>query len=142
MLLNDMENNLFVTVCIAVYDMAAQTVTFANAGHLRPLIVCSGTVRELPVSTGLPLGIEQNVHYDDTLVELRPGQSLLLLSDGITEAYDAAHELYGEERVMELLQAASSAPYGRALLAAVDLWQAGIASNDDITLLEVWRDPA
>jgi len=66
----------------------------------------------------------------------------LLLSDGITEAYDAAHELYGEERVMELLQAASSAPYGRALLAAVDLWQAGIASNDDITLLEVWRDPA
>ncbi|MFV0348821.1 MAG: PP2C family protein-serine/threonine phosphatase [Halodesulfovibrio sp.] len=142
MLLNDMENNLFVTVCIAVHDMAAQTVTLANAGHLRPLLVSSGDARELPVSTGLPLGIEQNVHYDDTLVELRPGQSLLLISDGITEAYDAAHDLYGEERVMELLQAAGAAPYGRTLLAAVDQWQTGIPSNDDITVLEVWRDPA
>ncbi|UZP66556.1 SpoIIE family protein phosphatase [Desulfovibrio mangrovi] len=142
MLLNDMENSLFVTVCIAVYDSRNHTVTLANAGHLQPIVASGGEVRELSVSTGLPLGIEPDVPYIDTLVELQPGQAILLLSDGITEAYDAAHVMYGDERVMELLHAKSEPPYGEALMAAVDLWQEGVPSNDDKTVLEVWRDPS
>lgn len=140
MLLNDMENALFVTVCIAIYNTGTHEVVLANAGHLRPLVISAGTVEEMALFTGLPLGIEPDVTYNDHSVVLSPEQSLLMFSDGITEARSVQHELFEDERVVALLQAKYQAPFGQALMKAVEQWQEGIPSNDDKTVLELWRE--
>ncbi len=144
MLVNDMENALFVTVCIAVYDTGTHALDLANAGHLLPLRIArtsgGAEVEEIALPTGLPLGIEPDLAYTEYRVELRSGESLLLLSDGITEARSATHELFGEERVTDLLRHATGAPYGPKLMGGVDRWQAGVPSNDDKTIVEFWRE--
>lgn len=140
MLINEMENALFITVCVAVYDTVTHAVALSNAGHLLPVLAEPGTCEDILLPTGLPLGIEPDLTYDDHSLILQPGQSLLLLSDGITEARNRQHEMYGDERVAVHLRSAGGAPYGQGLMQRVDDWQTGIASNDDKTIVELWRE--
>lgn len=140
MLLNDMENALFVTLCVAVYDKRNHTAQLANAGHLMPLRLHGATVEEIPLPPGLPLGIEPEVSYQEYSISLSPGEAVLLISDGITEARNADREMFGEERVTALLRRKGAAPYGEALMQGVLDWQRGVAANDDRTVLELWRD--
>ncbi len=100
LLVNDFPAGRFVTLVYAVLDPKARTVTFANAGHLRPLFIEEQGEQFLDVERGLPLGLARG-DYSETQVSLSPGSRLVFYSDGITEAENSKAEEFGLCRLVE-----------------------------------------
>jgi sigma-B regulation protein RsbU (phosphoserine phosphatase) len=97
LLAEDFPAGRFVTMVYAVLDPAARTVTFANAGHLRPLLMDSSGTRFLDTERGMPLGLGGD--YSECQISLAEGSRLVFYSDGITEAENANEEEYGLDRL-------------------------------------------
>ena len=96
----------FVTLVLAVLDPLQHEVTIVSAGHMAPLRrFADGRVEPVALgpSGGLPLGIEADVQYGQESITLLPGDALLLYSDGVTDAMNAADEFYGVKRLQEQL---------------------------------------
>jgi len=100
LLVNDFPAGRFVTLIYAVLDPVSRTVTFANAGHLPPLLIDEAGKHFLEVERGLPLGLACG-DYSETDIQLTPGSRLVFYSDGITEAVDGNDEEYGVCRLAE-----------------------------------------
>jgi sigma-B regulation protein RsbU (phosphoserine phosphatase) len=98
LLVNDFPSGRFVTMVYAVLDPVTRTLTFASAGHLRPLLIDNSQARFLDTERGLPLGIGPG-DYSEAQVHLSQGARLLFYSDGITEATNPQEEEYGAERL-------------------------------------------
>jgi sigma-B regulation protein RsbU (phosphoserine phosphatase) len=98
-LANDFPAGRFVTMVYAVLNPAARTVTFANAGHLKPLLVDDLGTRFLDTERGMPLGLGWG-DYSDTEVKLALGSRLVFYSDGITEAINGEQDEYGPARLV------------------------------------------
>ena len=84
----------FVTAFYGVYDPATRTLTYANAGHPSPLLLSGGDAQSRPLDAtgGLPLGIEPDLPFATGTASLRPGDVLVLYTDGVTEARDPDDE--------------------------------------------------
>jgi len=139
----EMPMGLFITLFYARLDPRSGQLTYVNAGHNPPLIYrpASGQMIGL-TGTGIPLGIESEIRYEQRTVQLEPGDTLLLYTDGVTEAFDAARNMFGEERLEELLRQngqSSPAELLRNLETAVDAFTGVVHPSDDITLLVVKR---
>jgi len=100
LLVEDFPPEKFVTMVYAVLDPSARTVVFANAGHLRPLLIDNDGEHFLDTERGLPLGLGCG-DYSETQIALSEGSRLVFYSDGITEAENAQHEEYGLGRLAE-----------------------------------------
>jgi len=98
LLVDDFPAGKFVTLVYAVLDPATRIVTFANAGHLHPLLVDGRGEYFLDTERGLPLGLSAG-DYSETQVTLSEGSKLVFYSDGITEAANAEDEEYGPCRL-------------------------------------------
>jgi sigma-B regulation protein RsbU (phosphoserine phosphatase) len=109
LMVEDFPAGRFVTMVYAVLDPAARTLTFANAGHLPPLLVDSTGPRYLAGDSGMPLGLSFGI-FSETTVHLPHGARLLLYSDGLTEAMDSKDEEYGSERLQELFLNPEASP--------------------------------
>ena len=94
---------LFVTAFACVVDTATGEVRFANAGHNPPVLKQNGKLSYLKCRPGLVLGAMDVVKYREGRFACSPGDGLLLYTDGVSEAANAAEELYGEERLLETL---------------------------------------
>src|SRR6202011_2618875 len=108
------------TFVLAVLDRDRHEVTVVNAGHMPPLLRHSGGQVE-PVGTdeaGVPLGVEADYEYTETVHGLAPGDSLTLFTDGISEAMNMEGELYGLDRLREQIaaEAANVSTLGRHIL--------------------------
>ena len=116
-------------------------VELCNAGHCPPLWVSGGEVK-LIESMGLPVGVLCDGQYPSQSRRLAPGDSLVLYTDGLSEAFNPARELYGSRRVAQLV-ARHAALSAKELLAAMlqDLveFQAGRAQSDDLTIMILQR---
>jgi sigma-B regulation protein RsbU (phosphoserine phosphatase) len=88
----------FMSLCFGIFDAASRTYTYCNAGHPVPLHVTSGIVEPLE-SHGLLLGVIPEAGYQSSVVQLTPGDLLVLYSDGITEARSAAQQLFKWEGI-------------------------------------------
>ncbi|PYX31547.1 MAG: hypothetical protein DMG77_06040 [Acidobacteria bacterium] len=100
LLVDDFPAGKFVTLVYAVLDPTTSTVTFANAGHLHPLLIDRADVRFLDVERGLPLGLSCG-DYSECQISLSQGSRLVFYSDGITEAADSRDEEFGLTRLAE-----------------------------------------
>ncbi len=100
LMVDDFPAGKFVTMVYAVLDPTTRTVVFANAGHLRPLLIDDKGEQFLDVERGLPLGLGCG-DYSETMFRLSNGSKLIFYSDGITEAVDANEEEYGLCRLVE-----------------------------------------
>jgi serine phosphatase RsbU (regulator of sigma subunit) len=136
----------FVTLALAVLDPSTHTVTLVNAGHPSPLLCRHnpfGLHDAVPAKTaGMPLGILEGVDYDSCEVTLGPGDSLLLYSDGVSEAPDAKSVAFGIKGIHDTLQqAAPCSPRSlvERLALAVESHAAGRDQHDDITLVCLGR---
>ena len=89
----------FVTFFYGLLD--GSTLTYCNAGHNAPILICSGGGVERLHQGGLVLGLAAEAEYDQARVELEPGDRLLLFTDGLTEANSPAGEEFGEDRLIE-----------------------------------------
>jgi sigma-B regulation protein RsbU (phosphoserine phosphatase) len=109
------ENNeaaMFVTVFYAVFDPANRQFTYANGGHNSPLIVnADGHATMLPLTGGIALAMMPDIEYGYNSVTLAPGDTVVLYTDGVTEAIDDSEEEFGVQRLQSVF---SSAPPGDA----------------------------
>ena len=94
---------LFVTAFACVVDTATGEVRYANAGHNPPVLKQNGKLGYLACRPGLVLGAMDVVKYREGSFMCSPGDGLLLYTDGVSEAANAAEELYGEDRLLETL---------------------------------------
>jgi len=116
-------------------------IELCNAGHCRPLVIQEGQVTRLE-ATGLPLGLFCEGQYSVEALRLRPGDTLLLYTDGLTEARNPADEEYGEERLSNLA-GDRHVPRPRALVDAclddLTTFLSGTPLKDDLTLMAICR---
>ena len=134
---------MFVTM--ACLDVRKGRVTGANAGHDTTLLVGpSGSPRKVFPSSGVMLGLFPGQRYADETLDLAAGDSLVLYTDGVTEAMDASKALFGEERVQACFAggAGTAADSVGRLLQAVRAFAGGAPQSDDITILALRRNDA
>jgi phosphoserine phosphatase RsbU/P len=128
----------FTTAFLAEYDAARHTFTYINAGHNNPMLRRgTGLIERLDVG-GLPLGIQAEAKYEEASVVLGPGDWLIIFTDGLVEAENARQEEYGEERLISLLGANTSATPQELLdrlMASLDLFVGSTPQHDDVTCL-------
>lgn len=139
LLCQDNDAAMFVTVFYGVMDLRTGSLVYANAGHNSPyLIGREGDVTALPGTGGIPLGVTEECVFRTARATLEPGSQLFLFTDGITEAMNVPQELFGEIRLVSMLQQAGRrAP--RELLAhvltSVRTFAAGAPQSDDLTAM-------
>jgi sigma-B regulation protein RsbU (phosphoserine phosphatase) len=133
-LLNDelLEQNprgMFVTLQLMVFDTAARTVTSASAGHHAAVRVRAGQSPELAFgSSGRVLGLLPSEPIGSETIAMHPGDAFVLFTDGVSEAFDANGELYGEERLLAHLGAPAVAAAGAGAGAGAGNATAGSAA--------------
>jgi serine phosphatase RsbU (regulator of sigma subunit) len=128
------QNAAFLSV---VLDGRRYEAFVANAGLVAPLLWRHGAIRYID-SYGLPLGALRNASYTQQTVALQPGDSLLLISDGVVEAMNRAQKLWGFERLEAAFQAiggADPATIVETILAQVRAFVADAPQHDDMTMV-------
>lgn len=133
------KNGMFVTAWIGVLNLTTGELDYVNAGHCHPLIHHrNGSCRYETVLGGFVLaGMEESV-YRQTRIRLRQGDTLLLYTDGVTEATSVQKELYGEGRLMAVVEKSEALEPQKLIKAVwqdVDGFQKGAEQFDDITML-------
>ena len=132
---------MFVTLQCMLFDLAAGTVTCANAGHHGAVRMTPGQPPRLAFTdSGRVLGLLPSEAIAGETLELRTGETLVLFTDGVSEAFDASQELFGEERLLAHLEASPGATARETtlgVLGRVRRHAAGAKQSDDITVLSV-----
>ncbi|MGO9274134.1 MAG: PP2C family protein-serine/threonine phosphatase [Terriglobia bacterium] len=132
----------FTTAFLAELDLDTRALTYVSAGHNPPVLRrASGGVDRLEAG-GLPLGIRANASYESGGSVLKPGDLLVIFTDGVVEAENSAGDEYGEDRMMGLLAGAvpgeSAAATLNRLMTSVDTFVGATRQHDDITCLVLW----
>jgi serine phosphatase RsbU (regulator of sigma subunit) len=140
LLCTDIPAHMFVTCLALVLDPATGLLEFANAGHDVPYVRTEGGVAELR-ARGMPLGLMPGSEYEEKTFQLRPGDSVLLHSDGLAEAHSADREMFGFPRVSALVgrSAGGEALIDACLAELAAFTGPGHEQEDDITLVTLER---
>ena len=135
------KNGMFVTAWIGVLDIATGEVAYVNAGHCRPLLRRkNGSCEYDDMLGGLVLAGMEDVVYRQGSLRLRQGDTLLLYTDGVTEATSLQQQLYGEDRLIRTIADADNVTPEELLQELwkdVDEFQKDASQFDDITMLAV-----
>jgi sigma-B regulation protein RsbU (phosphoserine phosphatase) len=113
---------------------------YINAGHPSPFLIRHGVAEEPFTEGSYPVGLVQDAEYVTARVKLEPGDTLILFSDGVTEAMDPGEELYGVPRLREVLTGQSDCALDKlqkSILESVENFSKGAHQADDLTLLIV-----
>jgi sigma-B regulation protein RsbU (phosphoserine phosphatase) len=133
----------YVTFFLAALDPATGRLDFVNAGHNPPLLVREdGRVEKLS-DGGLVLGLFETIVYDGGRVEMRPGDTLVVYSDGVTETWDPDGEEFGEESLIALAvrsRTLDAEALQDAILREIERFEAGARATDDRTIVVLKRD--
>jgi sigma-B regulation protein RsbU (phosphoserine phosphatase) len=130
----------FVTAFYGVFDPARRTLTYANAGHVAPRLVrWAGYSEVLARARHVPLGVIDTASaYEEEVVTVEPGDQVVLLTDGVTEAVSVFGDVFGADRIEPLALAGTTAQdLVAAITEDVDAFTAGAPPKDDQTVLVV-----
>ncbi len=127
----------YATFCFGVYDDTTGVLSYTNAGHLPPVLIRDGSATPLDVN-GMVVGAFPFAQYGESHLQLRAGDLLLCYTDGITEPENAYGEMFGDERLIDLVSrnvSSSEEQIVRTVIEAVEQW-AGVGEQfDDMTIL-------
>jgi serine phosphatase RsbU (regulator of sigma subunit)/pSer/pThr/pTyr-binding forkhead associated (FHA) protein len=132
----------YATLFFGVLDQDGN-LEYLNAGHPSPLLLRRGEVSELYTEGSYPVGLLPNVEFTPARSTLEPGDTLVLFSDGVTEAMDIHEQEFGVSRLQEAMEGQHDAPLDQLqqrIYAAVEQFATGTDQGDDITLLLVRRN--
>jgi len=139
-------HGMFVTMQCLVFDLAHGRVTFAGAGHHQMAVLSRNRPPRLAFpSSGRPAGLMASNSMECETFELSPGDTLVLFSDGVSEATNTAEDFYGEDRLLILLSSctgASAKEIVTRVMEDVRAFAAGAKQSDDITVLAARYAPA
>jgi sigma-B regulation protein RsbU (phosphoserine phosphatase) len=127
----------YVVMLFALWNDENRTLQVANSGAVQP-IFCRGGKSTIVRAEGFPLAMFPNVTYEEFTLATQPGDALLFVSDGITDAENAQGEMYGDERLASMLCAQrkrSAAAIAEAILSDVTRFQGGHDRFDDETII-------
>ncbi len=127
----------YATFFFALFDEATCTLTYTNAGHLSPLLFRKDEVIPLD-SNGTVVGAVPFAKYDESCLVMHPGDLLVCYTDGITEPENAYGEMFGEERLIDLVKkhaAQDDQEIVKIVLESVRSWTGSPELFDDMTLL-------
>ena len=128
----------FVTAFYAVFDPRSGTLHYARAGHNPPLLrSVDGSVSELDAVGSLPLGVMDAAEFDCATVQLQPGETVVLYTDGISEAKNRQQRMFGIQRIRETITACAGDPSDilRSLDDAMSAFGAEPVITDDQTVV-------
>ena len=144
--LNENQSNrndslMFVTLFFGVLDLSNGKLRYCNAGHDAPLVIGpDGSVEMLAVESNLAVGVMPGWEFVEQEVTLKPGSLLFLYTDGLTEAENPVHELFGMDRILEEARKdnkQSPAEFVSSMKAAVHTFVDGAEPSDDLTMLAI-----
>jgi len=127
----------FATFCIALYDDDSGVITYTNAGHLPPILIRNGDATRLDVN-GTVVGAFPRSQYDESKIQLLSGDLLIWYTDGITEPENEYGEMFGEERLIELVAKHAASDDRKIIdtvMQAVRQWTGVPELSDDMTML-------
>ena len=131
------ESNMFVTFFIGILDLATGHLKYCNAGHNAPILLTDAK-RPLPVEANLPLGVMPGFNFKEQEIDLHYDDAMFLYTDGLTEAENLSHELFGEQRMDKVLSTRrSSNDQMVAMKEAVREFVGDAPQSDDMTMLFV-----
>ena len=140
---NSQEGRRFTTAFLAELEPAKGEIAYVNAGHNVPILRRKSGLIERPEVGGIPIGVLPESAYQVGKTHLDPGDWLIIFTDGVVEAENAAGEDYDEPRLVRVVdRGANSAPADmlRSLLADVDQFVGNAPQHDDITCLLLKRN--
>jgi sigma-B regulation protein RsbU (phosphoserine phosphatase) len=129
----------YATVFFGILDSSGH-LEFINAGHPSPLLLRKGDASESFTEGSFPVGLVPEAEYTAACLKLEPGDTLVLFSDGVTEAMDPEEQLYGVPRLQEVLKGMSHLALPdlqKRILESVETFTRGARQADDLTLLLV-----
>jgi phosphoserine phosphatase RsbU/P len=133
---------VFITLCLGVLDFRTRQFTYCSAGHPLPLIRrANGQIEEQGVDdTGYPLGIDADAVYRQVILDLEPGDVIMMYSDGVTDAQSRCGQRYDSTehpRLRDRLSRAGNSPkaIGQSIIRDLEDFSAGHDQFDDITLI-------
>jgi sigma-B regulation protein RsbU (phosphoserine phosphatase) len=129
----------YATFFYGVYDPGARTFTYVNAGHNAPMLFRAGSGELERLEEGGPvIGSFDAVQYRQAAVELKAGDTLVMFTDGLSEAMNENDEEFGERRIVEVVRGGAGLPAAKlidCLMRAADQFAAGAPQHDDMTLV-------
>ncbi len=135
----------FVTYILSIVDTQNHQVVLSNAGHMPPIIRrADGTIERFDEEmSGPPIGIVDEYPYEPQTCKLDPGDLVVMITDGVDEAMNPQGDLYGIQRVLEVIKRgpAEAEKLGKLLLEDVRRHAAGHPQSDDITIMTYGRNP-
>ena len=148
--------NIFVTLFIGVLDLPTGHLHYCNAGHELPILIdpsslCSGAgasaIRhsKIDAKPNLPVGIMDDFDYEMQTLTMKPGSTIFLYTDGLTEARNADRKLMGREKVLQMITAVGTADPKQLVEMCIAQWREYIGEteqSDDMTLLAVSFTPS
>jgi hypothetical protein len=130
----------FTTAFLAEFDPSTRALTYINAGHNAPILRRSSGAIERLSNGGLPLGMWADKTYEAGNVILQPGDWLVIFTDGVAEAENGRSEEYGEQRMLNVLQAGAAATPDellRRIMSDLDAFVGPTPQHDDVTCMLV-----
>lgn len=136
-------DEMFVTVFYGIYDMATGTIEYTNAGHNRPYILhADGSVEMVMSKINMALGIMEGLEFKSDTIQLQPNDTLVTFTDGVTEAEDAEHNQFGDDRLIKILKelrGSDSETIVRTINEKIKDFVGEATQFDDITQLVIKR---
>ena len=132
------DSNMFVTLFVGVLDLGTGVLRYCNAGHDAPYMENAF----LPCKPNLPIGIIPDFKYPEQTAEFVPGTTIFMYTDGLTEAENAAQELFNKHRMKAVLEATMQNPCSpqqliESMTAAVHKFVGDTEQSDDLTMLAI-----
>jgi sigma-B regulation protein RsbU (phosphoserine phosphatase) len=140
---NDVTSGMFVALLYAVLDAQDHFLRLCSAGQTQPIHFSSKTGQAVLVETegdAFPLGILEDSQYEETKVQLTPGDMIVFYTDGIVEAMNEQNEMFGFERLLEVVQGAQTLTADsllKEILDKVNAFVRGARQHDDLTVIVV-----
>lgn len=133
-------SSMFVTVFYGILNTLTGEVEYVNAGHNPPYLIASSGLQSLELTSGIALGVQENVRLNSKTIKMHPGEKLFLYTDGVTEAFNGEMTAYGPERLETFLNERFSLPIESIIKESLDdvsTFVNGAPRSDDITLLAI-----
>ena len=137
------DSNIFVTMFIGILDLPTGRLRYCNAGHDLPLLIGQETT-ELTALANMPIGLFGDFHYKTEQTVIPPGTTLLLFTDGLTEAMNLMRKQFGLNRVKEIVSGhgqSSSKELLEMIAGKVKAFTQGAPQSDDLTMMAIRYTP-
>lgn len=140
----DTRNRQYFTLLYGVLDVARGSFRYVTAGHPGPILVPADGAPRMYAQPAIPIGMMEASTYEESIVEMQPGDRLYLYSDGVSEEANGDEQPFGTERLMKTLDELRSASLGRAVQSIVESvvnWRGASQLSDDLSVLAVEARP-